>query len=243
MRPGFVDKVAIVTGAQGGIGGAVTSALRASGARVVATDVAITSVERVDDHLLLVPHDVTRREDWAAVIRETESVFGHASILVNNAAVYLKESIQAEDAEAVLERSYRVNQLGPYLGISSVASSIAASGGGAIVNISSTAGLGGGAGIAAYGMTKWAVRGLTKSAAAELAPANIRVNTILPGLVDTSMAQINLASFNEAVVARTPLGRIGQPEEIAAAVMFLLSPEASFVTGTELVVDGGSSRA
>jgi 3alpha(or 20beta)-hydroxysteroid dehydrogenase len=132
-----------------------------------------------------------------------------------------------------------VNQLGVFLGMRAAVPALRARGGGAIVNISSIAGLRGFPGAVAYVGTKWAVRGMTKTAAVELAPDRIRVNSVHPGLIDTPMIAANTPEVNAGVVAATPLKRAGSPEEVARLVLFLASEEASYITGAEVAVDGG----
>src|SRR3546814_10318345 len=139
-------------------------------------------------------------------------------------------------------RSVDVNQLGGFLGMKAAAPLIADAGGGSIVNISSGVALRGIAGMFAYSASKWAVRGMTRCAALELAKHGIRVNGIYPGAIDTPMIQLNPAGFNDAIVATMPLARMGTPDEIADAVTFLTSAEAAYITGAELPVDGGGAK-
>jgi 3alpha(or 20beta)-hydroxysteroid dehydrogenase len=136
---------------------------------------------------------------------------------------------------------YRVNQLGVFLGMKSVVEPMKAAGGGSIINISSVAGLQGTSTIFAYSASKWAVRGMTQSAALELARYKIRVNSVFPGVIDTPMNDANPPGMNEVLVKTTPLRRMGQASEVAEAVVFLASPQASFATGAELAIDGGMS--
>ncbi len=191
------------------------------------------------DQGLYVRHDVADAASWASVMERSVRAFGTVSALVNNAALWRTAHVEHQrlaDFEALL----RVNLLGPFLGIQAVAPVLRAGGGGSIVNISSTAGLVGIPGHAAYGSTKFGLRGLTRSAALDLAGDRIRVNSVHPGAIDTPMVA-------EAVAGRdwshVPLGRIGRPEEVGELVLFLCSDASSYVTGSEFTVDGGMTTA
>ncbi|MFB6483469.1 SDR family NAD(P)-dependent oxidoreductase [Streptomyces virginiae] len=237
------DKVVVITGAGRGQGATEARLCAAAGARVVVTDVREDEGRAVaaelGDRGLYVRHDVADPESWATVVKETVRAFGTVSALVNNAALWRTAHVEQqrlEDFEALL----RVNLLGPFLGIQAVAPVLRAAGGGSIVNISSTAGLVGIPGHAAYGSTKFALRGLTRSAALDLARDRIRVNSVHPGAIDTPMVA-------EAVAGRdwshVPLGRMGRPEEVGELVLFLCSEASSYVTGSEFTVDGGMTTA
>ncbi|MFD4739856.1 SDR family NAD(P)-dependent oxidoreductase [Streptomyces virginiae] len=237
------DKVVVITGAGRGQGATEARLCAAAGARVVVTDVREDEGRAVaaelGDRGLYVRHDVADPESWATVVKETVRAFGTVSALVNNAALWRTAHVEQqrlEDFEALL----RVNLLGPFLGIQAVAPVLRAAGGGSIVNISSTAGLVGIPGHAAYGSTKFGLRGLTRSAALDLARDRIRVNSVHPGAIDTPMVA-------EAVAGRdwshVPLGRMGRPEEVGELVLFLCSDASSYVTGSEFTVDGGMTTA
>ncbi|WP_371615408.1 SDR family NAD(P)-dependent oxidoreductase [Streptomyces sp. NBC_00454] len=232
-------KVVVITGAGRGQGAAEARLCAEAGARVVVTDIredegrAVASA--LGDQGLYVRHDVADVESWAQVVREAVRAFGTVSALVNNAALWRTAHVEEQSA-AGFEELLRVNLLGPFLGIQAVAPVLRTGGGGSIVNISSTAGLVGIPGHAAYGSTKFGLRGLTRSAALDLAGDRIRVNSVHPGAIDTPMVA-------EAVAGRdwshVPLGRMGRPEEVGELVLFLCSDASSYITGTEFTVDGG----
>jgi NAD(P)-dependent dehydrogenase (short-subunit alcohol dehydrogenase family) len=234
------QRVALVTGAAGGQGWAITKRLRAAGHSVAACDrradeLAAAVGELADDGVIAIRLDVTSPAQWEAAVHQVVDRFGSLTTLVNNAGVLHRASLADETAEA-FENAWRVNCLGAFLGIQATLSQLRAAGNATIVNICSTGAIRPFPRHSAYGSSKWALRGLTQTAAAELAPFGIRVNAVFPGPVATSMlddaTQLRLA-------ASSAFGRIGQPGEIADAVAFLVSDAASFVTGSELVVDGG----
>jgi NAD(P)-dependent dehydrogenase (short-subunit alcohol dehydrogenase family) len=234
------QRVALVTGAAGGQGWATAERLRADGYSVAACDLwadelAAAVGELADDEVIGVQLDVTSPAQWETAVDTVVDRFGTLTTLVNNAGILHRASLADETAEA-FENAWRVNCLGAFLGIQATLPQLRAAGHAAIVNICSTGAIRPFPGHAAYGSSKWALRGLTQTAAAELAPFGIRVNAVFPGPVATSMlddaTQLRLA-------ASSAFGRIGQPGEIADAVAFLVSDAASFVTGSELVVDGG----
>jgi NAD(P)-dependent dehydrogenase (short-subunit alcohol dehydrogenase family) len=234
------QRVALVTGAAGGQGWAITKRLRAAGYSVAASDrraaeLATAVDELGDDGVIGVELDVTSRSQWEATVRTVVGRFGALTALVNNAGVLHRASLADETPED-FEKAWRVNCLGAFLGIQATLEHLRAAQRAAVVNICSTGAIRPFHRHAAYGSSKWALRGLTQNAAAELAPLGIRVNAVFPGPIATSMlddaTQLRLA-------ASSAFGRIGQPGEIADAVAFLLSEEASFITGAELVVDGG----
>ncbi|WP_030155875.1 SDR family NAD(P)-dependent oxidoreductase [Streptomyces sp. NRRL S-244] len=231
-------KVVVITGAGRGQGAAGARLCAQAGARVVVTDVREEEGREVASSLgdqgLYVRHDVAEADGWAAVVREAVRAFGTISALVNNAAVWRTAHVERQRPEE-FEALLRVNLLGPFLGIQAVAPVLRAAGGGSIVNISSTAGLVGIPGHAAYGSTKFGLRGLTRSAALDLAGDRIRVNSVHPGAIDTPMVS-EVAGQDWSHV---PLGRMGRPEEVGELVLFLCSDASSYVTGTEFAVDGG----
>ncbi|MFJ7984303.1 glucose 1-dehydrogenase [Streptomyces sp. NPDC096351] len=240
MPVDLTGKVALVTGAARGMGEAEARLFAALGAKVVLTDVLEREGEAVAASLgpaaRFVRHDVTDERSWAAAVDVAVDAFGRLDVLVNNAAIYSTSPIAEEDP-ARLEAILRVNLIGPFLGVRAVAPTMRAGGGGSVVNISSQAGLQGLWGHGAYGAAKWGLRGLTRTAALELGPDGIRVNSVHPGAVATAMT----AHLGGREHPAAPLGRVGKPEEVAHLVAFLASDDASYLSGAELAVDGGAS--
>jgi 3alpha(or 20beta)-hydroxysteroid dehydrogenase len=234
--------VAIVTGAARGQGEAEAQLFAEEGAKVVMTDVlaeqGAEAAARIGPSARFFAQDVSSAEDWNRLVAFTLETFGRIDILVNNAAIAPALKLEVTEPD-VFERVFRVNQLGVYLGMRAVIEPMKAVGGGSIINTASVAGLRGASNLFAYAATKWAVRGMTKSAALELARHKIRVNAILPGVIDTPINAGNLPGMNENLVRTTPLRRMGEPREVAEAALYLASPAARFVTGADLTVDGG----
>jgi 3alpha(or 20beta)-hydroxysteroid dehydrogenase len=231
-----------VTGAARGQGAAIVERLRKDGFRVAACDLLIDDLTAAvdglgDDAVIAIALDVTSEAQWSAAVSQTIDRFGSLTTLVNNAGV-LHRAPLADETRAGFEGSWRVNCLGPFLGIQASLDALRQADGAAIVNTCSTGAIRAFPNHAAYGSSKWALRGLTQIAAAELAPSGIRVNAVFPGPVATPM----LDEITQARLAeRAVLGRLGNPMEIADAVSFLVSEQASFITGSELVVDGGQT--
>lgn len=241
-NPNLSDVVAIVTGGARGLGAAFAQYIVAGGGKVVIADVlddegAALATELGSDarfaHL-----DVTDPAQWNAAVALTLAEFGTLNGLVNNAGISTGQFVEHEPLDhfrTVLE----VNLVGVFNGLQAVIAPMRAAGGGSIVNISSAAGLMGLALTAGYGASKWGVRGLSKIAAVELAPDRIRVNSVHPGMTYTPMtAQIGITQ-GEGNYPNTPMGRVGEADEISGAVCYLLSGAASYVTGAEIAVDGG----
>ncbi|MGB1084679.1 MAG: SDR family NAD(P)-dependent oxidoreductase [Ilumatobacteraceae bacterium] len=240
----FSGLTAIVTGAAGAMGEQEARMFAERGANVVLTDVRADEGTAIADDIgksaVFVPHDVSSESGWNTVIETALSAFGSVNVLVNNAAI--SKAIKLIDTDVdTFDLFYRINQLGVYLGMKSVVEPMKAAGGGSIINISSVAGLRGASTLFAYSASKWAVRGMTQSAALELARFKIRVNAVFPGVIDTPMNAPNPPGMNDVLVKTTPLRRMGESREVAEAVLFLASPEASFATGAELAIDGGMS--
>jgi NAD(P)-dependent dehydrogenase (short-subunit alcohol dehydrogenase family) len=188
-----------------------------------------------DDGVIAIPLDVTSESGWQQAVATTVGRFGSLTALVNNAGVLHRASIDDESADG-FEKAWRVNCLGAFLGIHAALDPLRAAAGAAIVNTCSTGAIRPFPNHIAYGSSKWALRGLTQAVAAELAPAGIRVNAVFPGPIATPMLD---AETQARLAATSVSGRIGQPSEVADAVGFLVSEKASFITGSELVVDGG----
>ena len=251
-RPGRVQgKVAIVTGAASGLGAASARQLAEEGASVMLTDRSVAAGEAVAEAILAIggkaafmAHDVVSETDWEAVTAGTLKAFGRIDVLVNNAGVgggapLLEMSLA--DWRALLA----INLDGVFLGMRHVGAAMAGSGGGSIINLSSILGKVGQAGAAAYSASKGGVLMLTKSAALEWAPLGIRVNSVHPGYIETPMVTgflheaENGNELRDMLISRHALGRLGMAREIADGVLFLASDESSFMTGSELVIDGG----
>lgn len=229
-------KVAVVTGAGRGIGRAIVDAFVQEGATTVATG--RTMADEDSGRYFCRTLDVADETDWERVVGETVEKHGHIDILVNNAGIIAYENLH-ELSIAEWERVVATNQTGTWLGMRAVIPHMIDQRGGSIVNVSSIWGSAAVAGAHAYHATKGAVRNMSKSAAITYAENNIRVNSVHPGFVGTPLTEAQDAQINEFVLSRTPMGRAGTPQEIAHGVVFLASPESSFMTGSELVIDGG----
>lgn len=258
-------KIACVTGAANGIGRCAALTLAKEGATIVVTDIQqesaaslIEEIEAAGSTAVFVQHDVTHEPDWEVVITKIRGTFGRLDVLVNNAGIGILNGPVTDISLNDWKRLMAVNVDGPFLGIKHALPLMRESGGGSIINISSIAGIKASANASAYCASKGAVRLFTKSVALECAAAKdgIRVNSLHPGIVETAIwdtligtgpdgsnarpRSATLAAFTSNAV---PLGRPGLPEEIAAGILWLASDESSYVTGTELVIDGARSIA
>jgi cyclopentanol dehydrogenase len=248
MSDRLAGKVALITGAARGQGAAEAALFAAEGARVVIGDIRaelLTAVaaELTDKGHEVVAHvfDVRDEDGWSGAVALAEERFGRLDVLVNNAGVLEMAGVEATTMET-WERVVATNQTGVWLGMKAVAPAMRRAGGGSIINTSSIYGLIGSGGATAYQGTKGAVRLLTKTAAVEFAGAGIRVNSVHPGIIDSPMVAEDVPEeVVPVIVGATPLQRMGRPDEVAYGVLFLASDEASYVTGSELVIDGGYS--
>jgi NAD(P)-dependent dehydrogenase (short-subunit alcohol dehydrogenase family) len=244
------DKIALVTGGASGIGLATSGLLAAEGARVIIGDIDRMAAERAVAALgapaSSLPLDVTREDHWIAVTDAIVRDFGRFDILVNNAGVALRRDIEATTLDE-WRRLMAVNLDGVFLGCKHAIRVMKGRGGGAIVNLSSVAGMIGAPALAAYGASKGGVRALTKSVALHCARRGygIRCNSVHPSFAETPMLEGMIASARDpeklraSHAAAAPLGRLAQPIEIARTILFLASDESAFTTGAEIVVDGG----
>ncbi len=236
-------KVCIVTGGARGQGGAEAALFRQEGAEVVITDV-LTDVGQQHAAAIgasFVGHDVRSEEEWAEVVRQTIERHGRLDVLVNNAGIYERGKLLDTTVEQY-RRIIDVNQLGVFLGMKAAAPTMIAQQSGSIVNISSVAGLLGSANAVAYGASKFAVRGMTKAVALELARYQIRVNSIHPGMIDTDMMTVvtgDNAERHDRMARNVPIGRAAEAGEVASLALFLASDESRYCTGSEFVIDGG----
>ena len=240
-------KVVVITGAAQGMGQGHLERCVAEGASVVATDVQAeagrAAVSALGEGAVFVEHDVTDAGAWDRVVATALDRFGRIDGLVNNAAILLGTCRFDEETVERVERTFRVNVLGSFLGVKKVTDPMRDGGGGSIVNISSTAGIRALAGFAAYGTSKWAVRGMTKIAAMDLGPLGIRVNSVHPGgIEETGMFSLGASTEEQtARLAHIPARRHGARSDVSSVVTYLLSDLSAYVTGVEHIVDGGST--
>ena len=235
-------KVAIVTGAARGMGATEAALFVDEGASVVLTDVndddGRALAASLGKQAEYVHHDVGDEDSWNELIKRVDDAHGRVDVLINNAGVSRGGTLEAFEW-ADFDLMVRVNQRGVLLGMRSVIAPMRRAGGGSIVNVASAAALRGEPELIAYTGTKFAVRGMTQVAAAELAPDNIRVNVLHPGVIDTPMHQQNSAERQEWLANRIPLKRFGSTTEIAEMALFLASDASSYITGSDFSVDGG----
>ncbi|MDN6195078.1 MAG: glucose 1-dehydrogenase [Atopostipes suicloacalis] len=233
-------KVAIVTGGAAGMGETHARLFIDNGAKVVLTDIDEEKgnklAEELGEHALFVKHDVTDEDGWKEVVKKTEETFGPINILVNNAGI--SPALSVESSLDDYMKVVNINQVSIFLSMKYVVPSMEKEENGSIINISSINGLEGGA--LGYTDTKFAVRGMTKAAAKELAPRGIRVNSVHPGVINTPMVQ-NSPQFEQiqAMTQMIPLKRMAEPNEISQLVLFLASDDSSYSTGSEFIADGG----
>jgi 3alpha(or 20beta)-hydroxysteroid dehydrogenase len=236
------DKVIIVTGSSQGQGAVEARHFCDLGAKVVVADVSDAEGQALADEIgATYRHvDISQAADWDGLMKQVMADHGRLDVLVNNAAVYWTATIEDESVES-FDRLMAINLRGTFLGIKSAIEPMRAGGGGSIVNIASIAGVRGFQMHAAYGSSKWAIRGLTKTAAAELGSDGIRVNVVVPGTIDSPMAWSGGPKPGAGAFDHLPLGRVGESEEVAALVAFLASDASGYITGTEVVIDGGAT--
>ena len=243
-------KVALISGGARGQGAAEAKLFAGEGAKVVFGDIlddlgkqVEAEIHEVGGEALYIHLDVTNAADWASAVEAAVSRYGRLDVLVNNAGITIRKNVE-DTTEEDWDRIMAINAKGVFLGTKQAIPAMRESGGGSIVNISSTAGLVGSPySGASYAATKGAVRLFTKATAIQYAKESIRCNSVHPGLLETPMTQDMLAdaAHREERTQRIPLGRVGTAEDVANGVLYLASDEASFVTGSELVIDGGAT--
>ena len=240
-------KVAIITGGARGMGKSHVQRFVAEGAQVVFGDVLEEDGTKLaadlGDDVRFLRTDVTRPDDWTAIVDLAVATYGKVDVLVNNAGIIRHKDTEDMDVEE-FRRVLDVNLVGQWLGVKAVTPAMKEAGGGSIVNVSSTEGFVGAAGMTAYAASKFGVRGMTKCAARELGEFNIRINTVHPGAILTAMSldpEVVAATADsaDAFMKALPLGRMGKTREVSGAVVYLASDDSSYCTGTELLIDGG----
>ena len=240
-------KVALISGGARGMGAAEARLFASEGAKVVIGDLledegrqTEAQINEAGGECLFIRLDVTSESDWQDVVATTVARFGKLDILVNNAGIFRTERVE-DTSEQSWDQVMDVNAKGVFLGTKAAIPEMRKVGGGSIVNISSIAGLVGSPYSSAYNASKGAVRLLTKSTAIQYAREGIRANSVHPGVIETEMTRevVNDEAFRQFRLVTNPIARLGQPEDVAYGVLFLASDEASFMTGSELVIDGG----
>ena len=242
-------KIVVITGAAGGMGLEHARLFASEGARIVLTDIddvaGDAAAGAIGDAAIFIKHDVADPGGWDDVVMEAGRAFGSVNVLINNAGIAGPRCDTAELDPADFLRIMNINATGVFLGMRAVLPDMLRTGGGSIVNISSTAGFSHTkyTGNMAYTGSKFAVRGMTRAAAVEYAGRNIRVNSVHPGGVMTPMVANNLPDeAKSAILAEIPMGRLGEPAEISRLVLFLASDDASYITGSAMLADGGLLR-
>ncbi|OCT14453.1 short-chain dehydrogenase [Paenibacillus pectinilyticus] len=244
----LLGKTAIVTGGAGGIGKATVKKFLEQGAKVVFTDInehlgqqTLEEFKTISNEVVFIKHDVQKEEDWNRVVNTTIEKFGTIDILFNNAGIYSTKPV-TDYAVEEWQKVLGINVIGVFLGMKHVVPRMVAQKNGSIINTSSVAGIKGSSDTTLYGASKGAVRIMSKDLAKEVAAQQVRVNSIHPGVIQTQMGD-EVASGKHVtttqLAAGIPLNRLGTPEEVANLVVFLASDESSFITGAEMVVDGG----
>lgn len=240
-------KVALISGGARGIGAATARLMAGEGAAVVIADVlekegmeTEAKISEAGGEVLFVRLDVTSEADWNAAVGATVTKYGKLDILVNNAGISSRTGVEETTVES-WDQVMDVNAKGVFLGAKAAIPEMRKAGGGSIINISSIYGIVGSGGSASYHASKGAVRIFTKAAAVQYAREGIRVNSVHPGFVDSPMTEAHhgVPEIRQARIGQTPLGRLGVPEDIAPGILYLASDQSSFVTGSELVIDGG----
>lgn len=237
------DKVVLVTGGARGLGEAFSRAVVENGGKVVISDIldeeGTAVATELGESAIYVHLDVTKADEWEAAVARAEDHFGRLDGLVNNAGVTASGTKVDEEPLETFQNIIQINLVSVHTGMHFAIPALRRAGGGSIVNISSAAGLIGLALTSGYGAAKWGVRGLTKLAAVELGRDKIRVNSVHPGMVLTPMTAPTGIVAGEGYFPNNPFQRVGTPEELAGAVVYLLSDAASYTTGAEIAVDGG----
>ena len=240
-------KVALISGGARGIGAATARLMAGEGAAVVIADVlekegmeTEAKISEAGGEVLFVRLDVTSEADWNAAVGATVTKYGKLDILVNNAGISSRTGVEETTVES-WDQVMDVNAKGVFWGAKAAIPEMRKAGGGSIINISSIYGIVGSGGSASYHASKGAVRIFTKAAAVQYAREGIRVNSVHPGFVDSPMTEAHhgVPEIRQARIGQTPLGRLGVPEDIAPGILYLASDQSSFVTGSELVIDGG----
>ena len=254
----FAGKSVVITGATGGLGRAAAKRFYDEGADIALVDLHQSDLDAFlqtfdtgKQQIIGIEANVSRGDDVKSYVNETMAALGRIDILFNNAGIEGSISSLEDYDEEIFDRVLQVNIKGVWLGMRYCADAIRKSGGGSIINTASAAGLMATPSLIAYGASKHAVIGMTKSASIELAPAGIRVNAVCPGVINTRMMRSieeqtipdNPEEYVKAVSEKTPLGRYGEPEEVAGLVAFLASDEATYITGSAYVIDGGLLNA